>query len=78
MSLAFKEGIKISPSVVEELVLSSGQDIRQVIHNLSLWRGSGSSSPDDVPKAKVIRESKLVSCCCLFVCLFLLVYVFWP
>ncbi|XP_054460149.1 replication factor C subunit 1 [Anoplopoma fimbria] len=37
MSLAFKEGIKIPPPALNEIILASNQDIRQVIHNLSMW-----------------------------------------
>ncbi|KAK6167429.1 hypothetical protein SNE40_021461 [Patella caerulea] len=37
MSLAFKEGIKISPPAMNEIILAANQDIRQVIHNLSMW-----------------------------------------
>ncbi|KAF1395200.1 hypothetical protein PFLUV_G00009080 [Perca fluviatilis] len=37
MSLAFKEGIKIPPPALNEMILASNQDIRQVIHNLSMW-----------------------------------------
>uniref|UniRef100_A0A8D0AAY4 Replication factor C subunit 1 n=1 Tax=Sander lucioperca TaxID=283035 RepID=A0A8D0AAY4_SANLU len=37
MSLAFKEGIKIPPPALNEMILASNQDVRQVIHNLSMW-----------------------------------------
>ncbi|KAM8878792.1 replication factor C subunit 1 isoform 2-T2 [Spinachia spinachia] len=37
MSLAYKEGIKIPPPALNEIILASNQDIRQVIHNLSMW-----------------------------------------
>ncbi|ESP02654.1 hypothetical protein LOTGIDRAFT_138092 [Lottia gigantea] len=37
MSLAFKEGIKITPPAMNEIILAANQDIRQVIHNLSVW-----------------------------------------
>uniref|UniRef100_A0A8D3DBV3 Replication factor C subunit 1 n=1 Tax=Scophthalmus maximus TaxID=52904 RepID=A0A8D3DBV3_SCOMX len=37
MSLAFKEGIKIPPPALNEIILASNQDVRQVIHNLSMW-----------------------------------------
>ncbi|XP_061763209.1 replication factor C subunit 1 isoform X4 [Nerophis ophidion] len=37
MSLAFKEGLKIPPPALNEIILASNQDIRQVIHNLSMW-----------------------------------------
>lgn len=31
MSIAFKEGLKITPPVLQEIILASHQDIRQVI-----------------------------------------------
>ncbi|RWS04227.1 hypothetical protein B4U79_11016, partial [Dinothrombium tinctorium] len=37
LSICFKEGIKISPQVLHELILASNQDIRQVMHYLSLF-----------------------------------------
>uniref|UniRef100_A0A3B3WUV9 Replication factor C subunit 1 n=1 Tax=Poecilia mexicana TaxID=48701 RepID=A0A3B3WUV9_9TELE len=37
MSLAYKEGIKIPPPALNEIILASNQDVRQVIHNLSMW-----------------------------------------
>nr|XP_049575706.1 replication factor C subunit 1 isoform X2 [Syngnathus scovelli] len=37
MSIAYKEGIKIPPPALNEIILASNQDIRQVIHNLSMW-----------------------------------------
>ncbi|CAC5383730.1 RFC1 [Mytilus coruscus] len=40
MSLAFKEGLKVPPPALNEIILASNQDIRQVIHNLSMWSAS--------------------------------------
>ncbi|XP_013131181.1 replication factor C subunit 1 [Oreochromis niloticus] len=37
MSIAFKEGIRIPPPALNEIILASNQDVRQVIHNLSMW-----------------------------------------
>ncbi|XP_025091531.1 replication factor C subunit 1-like [Pomacea canaliculata] len=37
MSIAFKEGLKITPPVLQEIILASHQDIRQAIHNMSMW-----------------------------------------
>ncbi|XP_059194050.1 replication factor C subunit 1 [Centropristis striata] len=37
MSLAYKEGIKIPAPALNEIILASNQDVRQVIHNLSMW-----------------------------------------
>lgn len=37
MSIAFKEGIKLPPPALNEIILASNQDVRQVLHNLSMW-----------------------------------------
>lgn len=37
MSIACKEGLSITPAVVQEIVMASNQDVRQALHNLSLW-----------------------------------------
>ncbi|XP_056136262.1 replication factor C subunit 1 [Lampris incognitus] len=37
MSIAFKEGLKVPPPALNEIILASNQDIRQVLHNLSMW-----------------------------------------
>ncbi len=52
MSVCYKEGIKIDPSSLMEMVVASGQDVRQVIHNLSLW-GAG----DKTLSAETAKES---------------------
>ncbi len=52
MSVCFKEGIKIDPSSLMEMIVASGQDVRQVLHNLSLW-GSG----DKTLNAETAKES---------------------
>ncbi|XP_032883015.1 replication factor C subunit 1 isoform X1 [Amblyraja radiata] len=37
MTVAFKEGLKIPPPAMNEIILAASQDIRQVLHNLSMW-----------------------------------------
>ncbi|KAG8453595.1 hypothetical protein GDO86_000287, partial [Hymenochirus boettgeri] len=37
MSVAFKEGLKVPPPAMNEIILGANQDIRQVLHNLSMW-----------------------------------------
>ncbi|RXM31698.1 Replication factor C subunit 1 [Acipenser ruthenus] len=37
MSIAFKEGLKVPPPALNEIILAANQDIRQVLHNLSMW-----------------------------------------
>ncbi|XP_064652761.1 replication factor C subunit 1-like [Lineus longissimus] len=40
MSIMYKEGVKIPPPAVNEIIQASNQDIRQVIHNLEMFGAS--------------------------------------
>lgn len=41
MSIAFKEGLKIPPPAMQEIILAANQDIRQVsVQNVSLKSSS--------------------------------------
>ncbi|KAK0152836.1 Replication factor C subunit 1 [Merluccius polli] len=37
MSIAFKEGLKIPAPALNEIILASNHDVRQVLHNLCMW-----------------------------------------
>ncbi|XP_071804350.1 replication factor C subunit 1-like isoform X2 [Asterias amurensis] len=37
LSIAFKEGVTIPPLAMEHIITASNQDIRQVLHNMSMW-----------------------------------------
>ncbi|CAK1600261.1 unnamed protein product [Parnassius mnemosyne] len=37
MSICFKEGIKIPPDVLAQLITAAGQDVRQTLHLMSVW-----------------------------------------
>jgi len=37
MSICFNEKIKIKPDALDEVIIGANQDIRQVLHNLSMW-----------------------------------------
>lgn len=61
MSIAFKESIKISPDVLEELIVSSNHDIRQCIHNLSMLGASQAPVRSMINSdQKPIKDIKLV------------------
>ncbi|XP_055871771.1 replication factor C subunit 1-like isoform X2 [Biomphalaria glabrata] len=40
MTLAYKEGLKIPPAALNEIIAASNHDIRQIIHNMSMWSAS--------------------------------------
>ncbi|XP_048364941.1 replication factor C subunit 1 isoform X2 [Sphaerodactylus townsendi] len=57
MSIAFKEGLKVPPPAMNEIILAANQDIRQVLHNLSMWCAKSKvltydSVKEDASKAK--------------------------
>ncbi|KAJ4438820.1 hypothetical protein ANN_14772, partial [Periplaneta americana] len=37
MSVCFKEGIKISPEALNDIITGANHDVRQVLHHLSMW-----------------------------------------
>ncbi|XP_022660510.1 replication factor C subunit 1-like isoform X1 [Varroa destructor] len=51
MSICFKEGYKVSPKILEEIVIASNQDIRQCIHNLNLYCALQKANTDAKPTA---------------------------
>lgn len=58
MSLAYKEGIKIPPPALNEIILASNQDVRQVIHNLSMWSAKNKVMTYDQCKSDAANARK--------------------
>ncbi|XP_060720462.1 replication factor C subunit 1 [Tachysurus vachellii] len=58
MSIAFKEGLKIPPPALNEVILASNQDIRQVLHNLSMWSATDKVMTYDQAKADANKARK--------------------
>nr|XP_033712834.1 replication factor C subunit 1 isoform X6 [Tursiops truncatus] len=58
MSVAFKEGLKIPPPAMNEIILGANQDIRQVLHNLSMWCARSKALTYDQAKADSLRAKK--------------------
>ncbi|XP_053209725.1 replication factor C subunit 1-like [Panonychus citri] len=59
LSVCFKEGIKISADALNELIISSNQDIRQVLHFVSLLATAKKGEKVDFKQQKVIKDVKL-------------------
>ena len=59
MSVCFKEGIKLSGDALNELIISSNQDIRQVLHFISLL-ATAKGEKVDFKQQKVIKDVRLV------------------
>ncbi|KAM4049422.1 replication factor C subunit 1 [Anomaloglossus baeobatrachus] len=58
MSVAFKEGLKIPPPAMNEVILGANQDIRQVLHNLSMWCASSKALTYDEAKSNANNAKK--------------------
>ncbi|KAG9479618.1 hypothetical protein GDO78_011574 [Eleutherodactylus coqui] len=58
MSVAFKEGLKIPPPAMNEVILGANQDIRQVLHNLSMWCASSKALTYDEAKSSASNAKK--------------------
>ncbi|GFS27534.1 replication factor C subunit 1 [Elysia marginata] len=58
MSLAFKEGLKIPPAALNEIILASNHDIRQVIHNMSMWSAGDKNMTFDQIKNDAKKAQK--------------------
>ncbi|XP_030643880.1 replication factor C subunit 1 isoform X2 [Chanos chanos] len=58
MSIAFKEGLKIPPPALNEVILASNQDIRQILHNLSMWSAKDKVMTYDQAKADAKNARK--------------------
>lgn len=50
MSVCFKEGIKIAPDALTEVINGTGMDIRQTLNNLSMWSAANKNLNVDTCK----------------------------
>lgn len=60
MSVAFKEGVKIAPPALQEIIVGANQDIRQIIHNLSMWSANEKTITYDLAKSEAKNVQKHV------------------
>lgn len=58
MSVCFKEGIKITGNALEDIIISSHQDVRQVLHNLSMWAVKNKNLTQDQVKIDAAHAKK--------------------
>lgn len=58
MSVCFKENIDISPDALNEVILGSGMDIRQILNNLSMWSKKGGKLSKETVKKEASCANK--------------------
>ena len=58
MSMCFKEGLKINPNALEQMIIGANQDVRQVIHHLQAWFCMQKPLTYDVAKEKATAAKK--------------------
>ncbi|KFZ56599.1 Replication factor C subunit 1, partial [Antrostomus carolinensis] len=58
MSIAFKEGLKIPPPAMQEIILAANHDMRQVLHNLNMWCAKDKSLTYDEAKMDASKAKK--------------------
>jgi replication factor C subunit 1 len=69
MSICFKEGIKITPDLLDQIITGCNYDIRQCMHNLSMWSSNNKnmvaskSATADIEKAmKDVKMNPFEAC----------------
>ena len=58
LSICFKEGIKISPDTLDQIIIGANHDIRQCIHNLCIWSATNKNFDKQKTQADVDRSIK--------------------
>ncbi|XP_054713942.1 replication factor C subunit 1-like isoform X2 [Uloborus diversus] len=58
MSIAFKEGIKVPPNALQDVIVASNQDVRQVLHNMSMWSAKSKGLSLEQTKQDIGRGTK--------------------
>ena len=56
MSVCFKEKVKIAPDALNELIVGCNQDVRQVLHHLSMMKARESGEKLTAEEAKIEAE----------------------
>ncbi|CAL4061186.1 unnamed protein product, partial [Meganyctiphanes norvegica] len=54
MSICFREGIKIKPDALDQIIIGSNQDVRQILHHLSMW----SANEKNLSLESMTKEAK--------------------
>ncbi|GFS51750.1 replication factor C subunit 1 [Nephila pilipes] len=58
MSIAFKENVQVSPNALQDVIVAANQDIRQVLHNMSMWSANSKSLSNEQTKSDIGKGTK--------------------
>ena len=58
MSVCFKEGIKVKPEALDQIITGSNQDVRQILHHLSVWSANEKNLDTDQMKKDAEKAKK--------------------
>jgi replication factor C subunit 1 len=58
MSICYKENIIISPESLCDIITNSNHDIRQVLHNLSMWAAGDKTLTNEQVKISAEKAKK--------------------
>lgn len=58
MSVCYREGIKIKAEALDQIIIGSNQDIRQVLHHLSMWSANEKNLQTDDVKREAKKAKK--------------------
>lgn len=67
LSICFKEGIKIPPDVLSQLIVSANQDVRQTLNLLSMWAVDPSRTDAERLRKDAQTTKKDVKLVCLII-----------
>ncbi|XP_066912084.1 replication factor C subunit 1-like [Clytia hemisphaerica] len=58
LKVACREGLKIPPQAIEQIIIGANQDIRQVLHNMQMWTATKSTLSYDEAKDNAKQAAK--------------------
>ncbi|XP_071552942.1 replication factor C subunit 1 [Panulirus ornatus] len=58
MSICFREGIKIKPDALDQVIIGANHDVRQILHHLSVWSSNQQTLNVDDMKTEAERAKK--------------------
>lgn len=60
MSICFKEKIDINAKALDQIIMATNHDVRQTLHNLSLWSSAGKAISVQDAEKESARNKKVL------------------